>query len=141
MIKFKRIYLLVVIILAALFVLGIAAPVAATEQTERERELEIVRAAIRALPETYNITEDDRAAVMEANRLAQNWMAKYDGKWIDLCVLSGKLSSAMESLGISDEQLALPATGGVTPIIPAAAGLLAIFAGGVALIIPRKRPQ
>ena len=143
MIKIKRIYLPVVIILTALVVLGLATPVAAHEHTERERDLEIVQAAIRDLPEARSITEADRPAVMEANRLAQNWLATYNGHWLDICTLSGKLRTAVDILGVGDAQgdaqPALPATAGTLPIIPAAAGLLSIFAGGFALLIPRKR--
>jgi len=137
-IKFKKIYLLVVIVLAVLFVLGIVTPVAAQELTEKERELEIVRSAIRALPDAFSVTEADRPAVMEANRLANNWLAKYDEKKLEICTLSGRLSVALSLLGVGDAQPALPATGGFSPIIPAV-GLLSIFAGSIVFVIPRKR--
>ncbi len=137
--KVRGIYLVIALALVALIVLGVMAPQPAEASTEKERELEEVRAAIRALPAVHLLTEEDRPAVLEAKRLAENWLSKYNGRLIDLCVLSGKLSESLERLGISDIQdapVALPPTGGSLFLAPL--GLLALLAG-VGILIPRKQ--
>lgn len=132
--RLKKVCLLLVIVLTVLFILGIANPVAAQELSEKERELEIVRAAIRALPDAFSVTDADRPAVLEANRLATNWLNKYNESRLEICTLSGKLLAVMELVGgVGD---ALPETGGTAP--PLSAGLLSLFAG-LALLIPRKK--
>lgn len=134
MIKIKKVYLVVVFILAVLFVLGFVTPVAAQEQSERERSLEGLRTELRALPEVYDATEADKPAILRANKLVADWMAKYGGTTTEICALAGKLEALNERLGVGG--LALPATGGFSTI--AAMGLLSIFSGA-ALLIPRKR--
>ena len=132
MIKTKKVYLVLVFVLAVFFVLGFVTPVAAQELSERERSLEGLRTTLRALPEVYEATEADRPAIQRANKLLADWMAKYNGTTTEVCASAGKLEALNERLGV----LALPATGGFSPI--AAMGLLSIFAGAV-LLMPRKR--
>jgi hypothetical protein len=134
--KVKKICVLLVIVLTVLFILGIANPVAAQELTEKDRELEIVRAAIRALPDAFSVTDADRPAVLEANRLATAWLVKYNVSRLEICTLSGKLMAVMELVGgVGD---ALPPTGGSAA--PLSAGLLSLFAG-LALLVPRKKSR
>lgn len=144
MIKIKRISLLFVIVLAAFVMFGIAAPAAVEASTEREEEIEEVRAAIRALPRALDITEADRPAVIEAQRMANAVIAKYDMRTLELCTLSGKLNAALEKLGLERlgagdaAPVALPETGGFPAMVPM--GLLTVFAG-TAFLISYKRSQ
>jgi predicted membrane-bound mannosyltransferase len=131
-IKFKRIYLLLIVVLAVLFVMGIVTPVAAQESTARERTLEEIRAAIRAIPEYDKITEADRPAIEKAQRLVEKGMANYGITEYDICTLSAKLGAAISKVGLR----ALPPTGGLFLVIPI--GLLSVFAGA-ALLMTRKR--
>ena len=132
MIKTKKVYLVLVFVLAVFFVLGFVTPVAAQGLSEREQSLEELRTILRALPEVYEATEADRPAIQRANKLVADWIAKYNGTTTEICALAGKLEALNERLGV----LALPATGGFFPI--AAMGLLSIFAGAV-FLMPRKR--
>lgn len=144
MIKVKRICLLLVVVLAVFFMFGIAVPSAVEASTEREEEIEKVRAAIRALPSPIDITEADRPAVLEAQRLANEVIAKYNMRAIELCTLSGKLNSALDKLGLERlgtadaAPVALPETGGFSSMVPM--GLLSVFAG-TALLISYKRSR
>lgn len=134
--KLKKICLFLVIVLTVLLVLGMVNPVAAQSLGEKERELEVVRAAIRALPDAFAITAADRPAVLEANRLATNWMNKYNESRLEICTLSGKLLAVMELVGgVGD---ALPPTGGSAA--PLSAGILSLL-GGLALLVPRKKSR
>ncbi len=136
MIKTKKVYLVLVLVLAVFFVLGFVTPVAAQELSEREQSLEELRTMLRALPEVYDATEADRPAIQRANKSVADWMAKYNGTTTEICALAGKLEALNQRLGVLG--VALPATGGFFPIT--AMGLLSIFAGA-ALLIPRKRRQ
>lgn len=131
--KVNKGYMVFAVLLVAFFVLGFVAPASAEAATTKESELEEVRAAIRALPDVFSLTEADRPAVIAANALAQNWMTKYGESRLEICTLSGKLMAAAAILGVGD---ALPATGG-TPLL-ASVGLLSLLTGA-AMILPRKR--
>ncbi len=130
--KVNKRYIVFVVLLVVFLVLGFVAPASAEAATTKESELEVVRSAIRALPDVFSLTEADRPAVIAANELAQNWMAKHGESRLEICTLSGKLMAATELLGVGD---ATPPTGG-TPLLPSV-GLLSLLAGA-AMILPRK---
>ncbi len=135
MINVKRLYLMLVFILAVFFVLAIVTPAAAQAASSKEAALEELRAAIRAIPEYALITEADRPAIVKAQTLAEKAMRDYGITEYDICVLSAKLGAAVGKLGV---EIALPSTGGLTALVPF--GLLSLLAG-VAIIVPRKRKQ
>ncbi len=135
MINVKRLYLMLVMILAVFFVLAIVTPAAAQAASAKEAALEELRAAIRAIPKYEFVTEADRPAVEKAQRMAEKAMADYGITEYDICVLSAHLAAAVSKLGV---KIALPSTGGLTVIAPL--GLLSLLAG-VAIIVPRKRKQ
>lgn len=131
-----NLYLMFAVILIVLLALGFFNPVAAQTMTERDRELEEVRAAIRVIPDVFSLTEADRPAVIQASILAENWMAKYGASRLEICALSGRLMAAMAVLGMGDGPL--PPTGGFSLL--GSIGLLSVLAGS-AILIPRKRRQ
>ena len=134
MINVKRLYLVLIFILAVFFVLAIVTPAAAQAASSKEAALEELRAAIRAIPEYANITEANRPAIVKAQTLKEKAMRDYGITEYDICTLSAKLGAAVGKLGV---EIALPSTGGLT-LVPL--GLLSLLAG-VAIIVPRKRKQ
>ena len=133
MINVRKLYLMMVIILAVFLVLAIVTPAAAQAASSKEAALEELRAAIRAIPDYWLITEADRPAIEKAQRLAERAMRDYGVTEYDICTLSAKLGAAVGKLGV---KIALPSTGGFTAMVPI--GLLSLLAG-VAIIVPRKR--
>ena len=135
--KLNRVCLVVIILLVAFFVVGVLNPQAAEALTDKEKAIEEVRAAIRALPDYDKLTAADRDAVLKARDLFNKAAAQYGVTEYDICVLSAKLAAAVSKVG-AGAPLPLPPTGGLSMIIPL--GLLSLLAGA-AILMPRKRQR
>jgi hypothetical protein len=135
--KLNRVCLFVMIILMAFFAVVIMNPQAAEALTAKEKAIEDVRDAIRALPDYEYITAADRDAVLKAQRLFEQAVAKYGVTEYDICVLSAKLGAAVAKVNAM-APVPLPPTGGLSPLIPL--GLLSLMAG-TAILLPRRRQQ
>lgn len=133
--KLNRIFLFLVIVIVAFLVVGVLNPPVAEASTSREKALEEIRAAIRALPDYDSLTEADRDAVLRAQRLFEQAVEKYGVTEYDVCTLSGTLAEAVSKVGRMP-LATLPPTGGLSMTFPL--GLLSLLAGAV-ILMPRKR--
>jgi len=122
-------------ILVVVFMLAVMAPGQAEASTAKERALEELREAIRALPDRDNVTAADHPAIKEAIRMRDRAMAEYGITEYEICVLSAKLG-ALEGKVDVDDVAPLPPTGGTPTLL--LMGLLSIISG-VGLLLPRKR--
>lgn len=127
--------MLLALAVAFFFVLAVL-PGEVEASTARERAIQEVQDAIRALPEVEDLTEADRPAVEAVLRMAERAMAQYDVTYYDFCTLSVKLSRAESKVGLRGEGARLPTTGGMAAAIPL--GLASLVAGAV-LLWPGKR--
>ena len=136
--KTNKISLVIVVLLLVSFTVVALTAQTAGATTEKERAIEEVRNAIRALPDRKDLTAADKPAVEEALRLAHEVMTRYDLTEYDICVLSAKLAAAASKVGarVDDVDETLPRTGGTMPLIPA--GLFSVFTG-VALLATTRR--
>ena len=133
--KFNRICLFVIIVMVALLAVGALNPQALEASTNREKALEEIRAAIRALPHYDDLTAADRDAVLRAQALFEQAVEKYGVTEYDVCILSAVLGKAVSKVG-REPFATLPPTGGLSIMFPL--GLLSLFAGAV-ILMPRKR--
>ena len=135
--KLNRVCLFLIIFLVVFFAVGALNPQAAEALTDREKAIEEVRAAIRALPDYDKLTSADRDAVLKARDLFNKAAAEYGVTEYDICVLSAKLAAALSKVG-AGAPVALPPTGGLSMFVPL--GLLSLLAGA-AILMPRKRQR
>lgn len=133
-----KVCLFLVIFLAAFLFMVVLSPQAAEASTARERAMEEVREAIRALPPSSQLTGADRAQVEAVVRMAEAAMAQYGFTYYDICTITVELARAEYAVGMRGAMadVAMPATGGMNLLIPV--GLISILAGA-AIIVPRKR--
>lgn len=132
--KLNQVCLLVMIVLVAFFTVGILNPQAAEALTAKEKAIEDVRAAIRALPDYENLTVADRDAVLKAQRLFEQAVAQYGVTEYDICVLSAKLGAAVAKVNAM-APVPLPPTGGLSLLV--SLGLLS-FLAGTAILLPLR---
>jgi len=135
--KCAKLNLMITVFLITMLVFALVVSAGAEAATAKDRALEEVRAAIKALPPHDKLTEADRPAVLEARRLADRVMAQYGLSEYDICALAARLAAAESAVGLGFKALALPPTGGGMAVAPFAS--LVVLSGLAMLVVERRR--